>query len=320
MALAKTAPTKEEFVVKAGVEKRILPAVRLPQIKNIAEEEDSTLKVMLFGPVGSGKTQFLVGPLMAGLKVFVITTDIGGSGLTSVRRWLKRNGRPELAQNLYEVQLNGYEQVKEFLESPTMLKMGNGSTIWDIDPDVLVWDGFSSFQQIDIAEYVGAMAPKGARDNVSEQRESGLQFETADWGIVRNATVRIMEKFMGLTGPGGKPIHKIVTCHEDIRLKRQGTNPTDPSVATEQKRPLLQGAGGLIILGAFDLIMRTKVTTDRGDDDAGSRAAFWYEIQPHGNRYTKNRGFDLPAQAEADPVTLWKNLVGQLNFSVDSAT
>src|SRR5512139_1676099 len=68
-------------------------------------EDPRAFKAMLYGRGGTGKTYAMVPLLLDGLKIFVLTTDIGGDGLATVEAELRYMGRTDLLRNVREVTL-----------------------------------------------------------------------------------------------------------------------------------------------------------------------------------------------------------------------
>lgn len=265
------------------------PTAKPVKTRRADQPDVAPLKILLFGPWGSGKTYSIKGLLEAGLKVHVLNTDLGGSGLRSVIAPLRKS-RPELLERLWETELEGYDQVISFLENPASLD----PDFWKRDPDVLFWDGFSTWQQSDVSVHIGSEAP----ENASDLRLEGLKLETMDWVGVKNATVKALRRFFAISREG-RPLHKIVTCLEAIRLKpKPSKSPDVPSEFVEERRPMLSGQGGVIAGAGFDLIIRVAVEGQK----------HLYQIAATQDRYSKNRGFDLPPVMDADMRALWEKI------------
>lgn len=300
-AVEKTS-AKEAFV-KSGP-RTITPPRR--KAFNLADERTNESKLLAFGPVGSGKTQIALGPLLLGFKILYITTDVGDSGHITLVNGLRRIGRLDLLSNVLVVPLSGWAEVRDFFAKP----LTHVPQLEAFKSNFAYWDGFSGFQQIDVSEYVGSMTPAGSDSRMlSDGREAGLQFEQTDWGMVKNATVRAAEWFFSMKNPDGRPLHKIMTCHELAKAKTK-TKPNEPTVYEESFTPLLQGAGGQLMLGAFDLIIRTKMKIKKGDD--GEKRVFTYVTAGHENTVAKNRGFSVEPEMPADPVRLYNIILQDL--------
>lgn len=254
------AAAKAEKFVKGGVSTIKAPNAKVRNFDT--DEVEMYLKLLFFGNPGSGKTYIIKDLLELGFKVLVVTTDVGGDGLNAVIIPMRAAGTwANHKANLRSIELSGYEQVKDFFASPETTI----PDIYEFDPDFIFWDGLSGWQQIDVSTYVGDMTPERAGNKaVSDARESGLQFEQADWGQVRNATVRGVDDFCSMRNKvTGRMWNKIATCHESVKSKGAALG----GGFTEGKEPLLQGAGGRIVLGAFDLVARTTIVSDPTDED-----------------------------------------------------
>lgn len=269
------------------------------------DEVDVYLKLMLFGTPGTGKTYIVKDLLELGFKVLVLTTDLGGDGLNSVIIPMRRLGTwDKFRQNLKSVELEGYDEVASFLTAPETVI----PEIYDWDPDFVVWDGLSGWQLIDIGEKVGDYE---AGKNASDAERDGLQMNQQKWGQIQRATFRGLSDFTALRNKKtGKLWHKVVTCLEAIRSKGGGAGGFN-----EAKEPLLQGGGGKLALGAFDIIVRTAITSSPLDED-GSKREFHYILQGHQNLAAKVRGFQLPPKMPADGRALVTDLFRQLGLEL----
>ena len=301
--------TAEEFKNPATT------ALRAPQIvvRKLSDPSKTGLRLFLFGPAGSGKSFFIKDLLKNGWKVAVISTDIGGSGMAAVEAPLRREGSEAALENGVDIEIRSFEELDAFLRNPAKF----WPEIYDWDPDIIYWDGFGAFQQIEINEYVGGMEGE-SKKGPSEQRGSGLKLEQSDWGLVMNATIRSLDRFCSLHNrKTGKIWHKLVSAHENIKSVQTG--PTT-SVLGEAKEPLLSGRGGIMARGAFDLILKTQVRkakpTEEGD--SGGRV-FEYCIAGHENLAAKNRGFDFEGKAviPGNGYLLFTEMLRQRGLSKD---
>src|SRR5690242_7762239 len=96
---AEKTSAKESFV-KSGP-RTITPPRR--KAFNMAEEQTSESKLLVFGPIGSGKTRLALGPLLLGFKILYLTTDIGDSGHITLINGLRKIGRNDLKANVLVV-------------------------------------------------------------------------------------------------------------------------------------------------------------------------------------------------------------------------
>lgn len=301
-----TANPKKDFVEKAGARPGIIkPPVR----RGFSLDEDKTdyVKVMLFGVSGSGKTHLLGQLAEIGQKVAIITTDIGDTGHLTIKNYFKAKGLSDAFKRVVIIPLDGYGEVTRFLARPwEHVISDDGRTLADFDPDHLAWDGFSSFQQLDLNEYVGDMQPAKDKDR-GDYRESGLVLETQDWNAIKNATMRKANDYLAIRKPDGRPVNKWLTCHENLVQKAiDSSNLMAGTKYEESYKPMLQGAGGQLILGGFDLIARTKVTVKKSDD--GAQRIYSIVTAGSQNLVAKNRGFDLAPEEPADMSKLWPKL------------
>ncbi|MEN6587809.1 MAG: hypothetical protein ABFE02_17345 [Sulfuricella sp.] len=299
---------KTDFVKRAGQRSGQLPTPRLRAI-SLDEEEALPFKMMLYGTWGTGKTLSLVGLLLHGFKVLVLTTDVGGSGLLSVKTWLRRTGRAALLTNVYSLTLSSYSEVESFLEAPETYM----PDIYDVDIDWLFWDGFSGYQQVHVGSFVGDLEPARSDSGkpVSEGRQAGLVFEQADWGAVRNATIRAVSDFCNLANKKtGKQWHKAVTCLESVKAKGGGQGGF-----VETRQPLLQGAGGILSGAAFDLIIETTATAASANAEEGSGGRqYWYVTKGNQQIAAKSRGIELEPRETADMFALWQKIAKQVGL------
>jgi hypothetical protein len=262
------------------------------------EPEVDYAKLLFFGPTGSGKT-YTFGQLAAlGYKVAIMTTDIGDTGHLTIKAYLKSIGKSELLKNVLIIPLEDYKEVTTFLKAPEKVVEG----IYEFDPDFLGWDGFHGFQQVHLSEYVGEMT--GARDkDRGDFRESGLVLEMQDWGAIRNATIRVTNDYFRLHNRlTGKRWHKIMTCAEQLTQKQMADR-LGNAIVVEAHRPALQGMGGQMLLGGFDLILKTKVKVTKADD--GAQREYLYIAEGSENLIAKKRGINIPPQIPADMSYVW---------------
>lgn len=287
---------KEKFIVKAPKEPKSKIAVH-----KLSDTTARWVKILSYGHTGSGKTWAIIGFLLSGLKVCVICTDVGGEGLTTVKTALRDIGRQDLEDNLYYLELPDYEDVELFLKEPTKIF----PDIYDIGLDMMVWDGFTGFQQYQLSEYIGEQEAYRGEDSkpVSDARQSGLWLERTDWGQIRNGTIRMLSRFLYLHNKkDGKVWHKYVTCLESGKVK------TDQLTGDLQKAPLIQGAAASMMGPAFDLIVQMNVTEKDGKTE--------YQYKTSGNQklLAKSRGIKLEPVEPADMRVIWNKICDQLGI------
>jgi len=287
--------TKQEFI-----KKKTLNAPRV-SVKEYKDDEilDPTKRICFFGGVGTGKTYTLFELLELGFKVFYISTDVGGGGIETVELECANNGKTHLLKNLRSVDLNSYEDVKSFLDDPK----DTYPAIYDFDPDILFWDGFACFQQVDISEHVGSLGVSRSDNNskgVNGAVEEGLQMETQHWGQIRNATIRAIAGFMSLHNTvSGKKWHKIVTAHEEVKMVDAKSRGDGKVPMKEQGYPMISGKAFNLFNGAFTTILRT----------VKSDGKYWYSAGDD-NKVAKTRGFDLGEDGKmlASMKDLWAKM------------
>lgn len=303
---ATPAPTNAAEFKSGGVS-----AVRAPSVmrRNLFDSSKSGLRLFFFGPHGSGKNFSVKGLIENGWKVLVLSTDIGGSGMEAVATPLRNEGKAECLRNCEDLTFppGDYEGFEAFLKKPTIVF----PEIYDWDPDIIMWDGFGVFQQDTLQNYVGGMETESKR-GPSEQRASGLKLEQSDWGLVRNATLRVLNLFCAMHNKKtGKVWHKIITCPENVKSKEFAPG---KSALAESKEPLLSGAGGIFTRGAFDLIIKTQVRKAKPNEESDDDGRIYeYVIQGHENLAAKNRGFDFGGKAvlPGDGYALFTELLRQ---------
>lgn len=302
-----TATIEKEFAVKTG---KVLPTPRRDRVKNGEDASSYALNIMFYGPYGTGKTYSAEGLIRHGKKVLFVITDLGDNGVVSVKLALKKKGLAHLAKNYKIISLNNFDEMSAFIQEPAEFF----PDIYSWDPDFVMWDSLSYFQQTDLMKKAGEdikenneiNIDKGSKEKeVSTLREEGIKFELADYAVVRNLTVRTVKAFCRVHNKvTGKLWHKLVTCQESVRSK--GADQGGGFVDSVQ--PLMTGAGGVLTCGAFDLIIRTM---QEGD-------AFKYSISRDKNATTKNRGFSLEPKMDADFYKVWSIICDDLDI-VDGA-
>ncbi len=288
--------TEENFVKSVGVVKKTLTLPRMNRPKKLSEDEATVFKGLLFGSPETGKTRSLLGLLLQGFKVFVISTDMGGEGMSTVKIALTRLGRKDLLENVVVVVLNDYDTVKAFIDDPTCIY----PTIYDEDFDWLFWDGFSTFQGINVSEKVGDdIKPQVKGDKeLSDGREAGVTLEIMDWGAVKNMTLRNLDNFLKINNrKTGKIFHKIVTCLEGKNAVRSGDGFNGTTAYVDNGKPLIQGAAINFMTPAFDLVINTK--------QVGGE--FKYQI-------VRKRELDLLPVEEGDMYKLWEKISTQMGI------
>jgi hypothetical protein len=264
-----------------------------PTAYKLSEPRAQWLKVLLYGHIGTGKTEALSGLLLNGERLAVITTDFGGNGMRTITERMKQLGRQELLDNVYGVDLTEYLHVTEFLKDPKSFLPDLDS----FDPTVLVWEGFSNFQLTLLDEYILSFE---SAESDAALRSEGLFATRQDWAGMKRGTMRALNAFLNLHGPN-RTWHKFVTCHEAKPAMEEATKKIQSSA-------LLQGAAQTMIGGAFDLVIQTFIK-----ENAAGKPEYFYRLQPGEKATAKVRGFKVEPVEAANMENLWKRLTGENN-------
>lgn len=251
-------------------------------------------KLGVYGEPGTGKTMVLLGPLLAGERVAGVSTDMGGNGLDTIESALYELDRPDLLDNLYNVDLTNWDDIYGFVKEPYKYF----PDLDDFDPTVMYTDGFSSAQIHSADEYVLSL-DSGLKDGKSEMREKGVVTIQRDWDAIKRLTMRYLVRFISLRPETAK----IITMLENSRAEESGAITTGP---------MIQGAARNMMNAAFDIFMRTSTKTEKSREEGKrvSTVKYFYTFRDDGGKVTvKVRGRSgVPDEAEADPVKLWKCL------------
>jgi hypothetical protein len=297
-----TSPVKAALA-GAGKKPETIKAKR-PQVKKLSDNSGRYIKLGLYGDFGTGKTYSLADLVEKhGLRILVISTDVGCDGLSTLVAELQRRGRADLADtHVFHVTLETYEQFVEFIENPTLYF----PEIFDVDLDMLVWDGFSSFQQYQLSDYVEGLDTVISKD--------GSQITNKYWGEIRTATIKNLNRFLYLHNKKtGKLWHKLVTMLVNDAAKEESllaaTSETErQKLRKEVKVPFIQGSAAKLIGPAFDFFARTG--TRRGEPNAeGKRPTeFVYNVEPNEKQKAKVRGVQFDPVIKADMGMVWGKL------------
>lgn len=327
--LTQTTTAKQDFV-NAGSAPTKAP---VNKIKALSDPSGRYVKILLFGDYGSGKTYAIVKLLLEGLVVLVITTDIGGDGLATVVAELNRLGRPELKDNIVHVVLPTQEDVAAFFKDPDQYwepGLRGAQSIWDAGIDVLVWDGFTGYQQFQLADYIESNDPSIlTRDGEVD----GQKY----WGAIRRETGRYLNKYLGLHNrKNGQLWHKLMTCLDSATLTdAQSANVAATSDAVEKRRkqtvkeavgPFIQGSAAKLIGPAFDLVIYAHTKTALVDGKQTQQ--FTYQTMKSDKMKVKNRGVDLSSLLiddkkvilRADMGEVWRQAIRQLDIPAKQMT
>ncbi len=294
---------KEEAIIAKTM------AVTLPKGKkkiksaSLADDDADWFKILLQGQTGSGKTFAIVGLLQTlnrdgkPTKVYVASTDIGGNGLRSVKAELRNLGLEHLLDNVQWVEFSTYEEFSAFTTSPENTVEINGGSFWAWDPDVIVWDGASNFQESLAWRYVMDLDPIAKES--SESRDAGIQAGIVEYGQLRRITILQIDRFMMIHNPNGKKIHKLTTVLLDDGKESKLTKET-------KQGPLIIGGARDYMGPAFDIIITTLASQPPGS----KIPTYLYRCEIGGKSVAKVRGQALPAEymSKADMKGLWTYL------------
>ncbi len=280
-----------------------------PKAKKFSDLDINDIKILLYGPFQSGKTYTIGELLELGLKILYFSTDAGGSGLLTIRNYLRKKNRLDLADNLIVLEskyLDTYEKVISFLERPDKYV----DNLYDLEIDLVFWDGFSNFQADHVHNKVNDNVTSAAAErdkDLTAAREAGMQFETQDWGQVKLGTTKASNLFWKMHNKKtGQVWHKIITCQTAAASKSQNQSNGTSSIV-EVKRPQISGQASLSICAACDLIIYTGFKKSV----TGSKTEYFYTTTSDNETVSKNRGFDLLDKEEASMGKLWTKITTQ---------
>lgn len=268
----------------------------------MSADEPIYRKVLAIGRSGFGKTMAIAGIVESGHRVMVFDTDIGGNGLSTVQETLKSNGHSDLLKNIAWFEFGEYKDLTYVLDHPSSLEV-DGKSLWDWDPDVLVWEGLSNFQECSVTQYALDLAPmRGAgNSNVTEARQEGLWAEQVDWGVIRRATLFAVDKFLRLHNPNGKKVHKYVTVLQDAGK--------EDKFGDVKKGPLIMGAAREYLAPAFDLILTLQVTPNPANK---KQLNYSYKCDVSDQGYmSKKRALPIDPVEPANMKVLWSKITAQ---------
>lgn len=289
------AETLAERMAAAKARAKGATARHRPAPYNLNAEGDDPVKLMLFGHLASGKTYFIIGLLLSGERVYVLSSDFGGNGLLTVKNALKSIGRLDLLKNIRGLDVSTYDDVIDFLENPVAFD----AEIEKFDPTAFMWEGFSSFNIDILDEYILSMAP-GA-NNAGDLRHAGFTHTQQDWQGMKRGTLRALRKALAFSLPSGKRIHKIVTAHQSKPTNNELTNQTE-------RGPLIQSSARDLAGGGFDVILQCY----KEEEKETKEVKHFYRCTGASDKFSvKNRGFQLKAVMEADPEKVWKILTNR---------
>lgn len=279
--------------------------------KKLNQEEFSRVTILGYGVPGAGKSLAIFGLLKAGLKVAVLSTEAGGTGLRSVMSAAEAADRAELLNNLVYYDLPSFEYLDSILGDRKDTSYSafwglpaENKTLLEFNPDIIVWDGFSNFQVNYIDEYVLSLdyAANIEKLAMSEMRNEGLIAGEKDWDAIGRLTKRYLDRFVNISRPDGTKPHVYVNCWEkEPDLDNPGRKVKE---ADKQYRPFLVGSARQQILGYFDFAIRmVRIESKFGAD----KSEFKYYTAV-ANSAGRVRGNELEAVENADMEEVWKKL------------
>lgn len=275
-----------------------------PAAYSLDDDTAAPPKLMIYAHSGCGKTYFIVGLLLEGERVFVLSTDFGSNGLATVKNALRKMPQyfnvetdewtpagKEILSRVRAIDLSTYPQVVDFIDNP--LDFAPDLDTWA--PTVMMWEGFTTFNVDILDEHILSFAP-GA-ENSGDLRYEGFTHTKQDWQGMKRGTVRPVRKFMALTLPNGKPMAKILTTLES------GGAELNTLTQKVEKTALVHGTGRALMGPAFDVILEAfKVTKD-------GETKYYYRCEGDSDKYlVKSRGYDLKPVEDADPARVWRKI------------
>ena len=287
-------PASTAFVQKAKP-----VSARTP--RTLADNSVDYIKLLAYGNTGQGKTRALAALLELGHTVVALSCDMGGEGFSTVKQVLKKQGKGHLLENCYFFELPTYQDVEDFCNNPK----GFWPEIYDKDIDTLFFDNFSAFQICHVQDM--AMEMDGGKNSV-DARVAGLRAETTDWGVIKNATVKNLNKFLLLRNEKtGKTWHKMVTC-----LEAEKGKPGEAQIIG----PMLQGAGAKLLEPAFDVILR-MTSKVKANSEGKKEVQYIYEMKGASDRIVaKLRELDFEIREPGDMLKLWTSICNQREIPV----
>ncbi len=264
--------------------RRKAPDVRVKKGKELL----TVRRIGLVGDSGEGKTHFLLGPILAGENVLVLSTDLGGNGLATIEGALKEIGEEER----FEKQVRGVDvHAVSAVEGYTAGAYDDQILEGGWSPTVEVWDGFSTYNNVTVDRAV----------------HDPNQDKFAHFAGVLRKTMYPLELFLGREVPrgSGNVPHKIVTMAEDDVRDDKG-NPTGVI------KPMIAGKSVKLSKLGFDLVMYLYSKREKNKDTKEVETKYFYRTGGPNTIPTKSRHFkDLPDLFVADPSKVWEILTGK---------
>lgn len=254
------------------------------------------MNFFLVGKPGSGKTDALANLILAGHKIFMVSTDSGGdNGINTIKARCLAAGKTMqyVQEHLRWVHVDigdavgeGRSALLEYLKD--LRKEG---AFGDFTPDVLVWEGFANYQANYIVDEFDE--DDGGVDNFKQ------------WGKIGTATVRDLEYFFKVP-----VLYKIVSCQEGTKSVKVkvGTDARNQPIMEDRKvdtgGPALVTKAVRSVLAAFDVMIRLGLDRD---------GKYCYTIKSKEDNEGKKRVM-LPEEMPADFMKVWNETKKQLGI------
>lgn len=298
---APSVTVKEAFLGTPAPKAPSAAKAKRPQVKKLSDASSRYIKIGLYGGSGTGKTFGLVDLIERfNLRVLVVSTDVGGDGLSTVVAELQRRGRADLADtHVFHITLGTYDEFSEFVDKPELFF----PEIYDVDIDILAWDGFSGFQQYQVSEYVEGL------DTIYDRE--GKLITNKYWGEIRNATSKMLNKFLYRHNKKtGKLWHKYVTmlisdAAREESLASATSEAERQKLKKDVKVPFIQGSAAKLIEPAFDFFAQTGTRKD----PEKKTTEFVYRVEPSDKQKAKVRGVNFPPIIPGTMGDVWAELV-----------
>lgn len=276
------------------------------------------VKLLIYGPIGSGKTYGLTDLVLLGERLLVVSTEQGGNGLVSIRNELLKRNKPELYDtHIRSLDLSEYDQVQQAFAKAKDAEGRLYPALYDIYPELrefqpttLVWEGLTNFQLQHINNHL-LKDHLRVEDSPKFESSKGGTDKYAYWGAVGRALSKTHQAFITLTDPDMDWNH-ILTVHDKAEWKRDEKGNRAPG----QKKPIaidlaLQGSGDKAVKEAYDLIVLTRKDEVRDIKQPLNPPSFRhvYQVVGGSNEATvKSRGWDLEPEFDADLGRVWREL------------
>lgn len=279
-----------------GAGTKVVRSPRIPILGANIADLDVGMSFLLVGPPGVGKTNAVAELIIAGYKVFIISTDSGGdNGINTIKSRCLAAGKDlqYISDHLRFVHVPIGDQVGEGKTAFTHFvreDLPESEEFKSFGPDVVMWEGMANYQ----ANYI--------IDEFDDEDGGIDNFKV--WGKIATATVRDLEYFFKIPTK-----YKIVSCQEGQKSVkvRVGSDAQGKPIFEDQRlntgMAALKTGAMRSVLAAFDVVINLRIDKDR----------YMY--------YTGNRGDDkskrrvvLPDEMPADFIKVWDTTKKQLGI------